>query len=329
MDYTFTCRMQNHYYNKFVNWGVKGIITELVVGRMKKGELMTGLRRCLWVVVLCLSAEYLPAQQPATHGLLWKVSGNGLSQPSYLFATASAICPEQLNLPYAALRTLEQTDQLVLTLDITNPLLSQQVLEEMKLPEGQNISQWFTRTEYEQVALFYKDSLGINLQELGRFQPLYVSSYMYGWVLQCQAVSVEQELARQAFMQEKRIYGLETVAQQGAMFRAIPYRQQAKLLIKALEDPYELKHYYADMVVSYKNEDLPSLYTIGKELSLGMSQYEEVLLSQRNQRWLPKLVDYFGKSPTFVAINATHLSGENGLISLLKQQGYQLEAVQF
>jgi uncharacterized protein YbaP (TraB family) len=274
-----------------------------------------------------LIPERLVAQTPEEPigGLLWKISGNGLKQPSYVFGTASAVCPPQMELSRPVLRTLQEAAQLVLTLNITDPTLSAQVMQEMQLPPGQNISQWFTPGEYAKVERFYTDSLQLSLQDVARFQPLYVSSFLFAWVLNCPAISYEQELARQAGMQNKAIFGLETVAQQGQMFRQIPYRNQAKLLVEALTDPNELKAFYTDMVVSYRNQDLPSLYTIGKELSLGTTAYEDVLLRDRSRRWIPQIEGFIQDKPTFIAVNATHLPGTDGLLAMLRRRGYIVE----
>lgn len=51
------------------------------------------------------------------------------------------------------------------------------------------------------------------------------------------------------------------------------------------------------------------------------------LLTDRNQSWLPKLVDQFPRQPTLVAVGAAHLFGKQGLIWRLRQAGYQVAPV--
>jgi uncharacterized protein YbaP (TraB family) len=51
------------------------------------------------------------------------------------------------------------------------------------------------------------------------------------------------------------------------------------------------------------------------------------LVDKRNNNWIPKLVDLFSKKSCFVAVGAGHLAGENGLINLLKKQGYTVEPI--
>lgn len=51
------------------------------------------------------------------------------------------------------------------------------------------------------------------------------------------------------------------------------------------------------------------------------------LLIERNQQWLPKLIEILPKEPTLVAVGAAHLDGEHGLIRRLRQVGYRVEPV--
>ena len=51
------------------------------------------------------------------------------------------------------------------------------------------------------------------------------------------------------------------------------------------------------------------------------------LLVERNQQWLPKLIEMLPQQSTLVAVGAAHLFGEQGLILRLRQVGYRVEPV--
>ncbi|WP_165087874.1 TraB/GumN family protein [Neisseria yangbaofengii] len=51
------------------------------------------------------------------------------------------------------------------------------------------------------------------------------------------------------------------------------------------------------------------------------------LLTQRNQIWLPKLIEILPHKPTLIAVGGAHLFGEQGLIVRLRQTGYQVKPV--
>ena len=53
----------------------------------------------------------------------------------------------------------------------------------------------------------------------------------------------------------------------------------------------------------------------------------EKLLVERNQTWLPKLIDILPQQPTLIAVGSAHLFGEQGLIVRLRQVGYQVQPI--
>lgn len=59
--------------------------------------------------------------QSSTKSLLWKVSGNGLSKPSYLYGTIHMICAPDYFLSNQAKTAFDQTDQLTLEINMSDP----------------------------------------------------------------------------------------------------------------------------------------------------------------------------------------------------------------
>ena len=67
----------------------------------------------------------------------------------------------------------------------------------------------------------------------------------------------------------------------------------------------------------------------GKNTSLTIPQQEAVnewfvqdLLIARNKNWLPKMKQEMAQQPTLFAVGAAHLMGSQGLIAMLRQDGY-------
>lgn len=52
------------------------------------------------------------------------------------------------------------------------------------------------------------------------------------------------------------------------------------------------------------------------------------LLTERNQKWLPRLIEILPQKPTLVAVGSAHLFGTQGLIVRLRQVGYRVEPVE-
>lgn len=276
----------------------------------------------LWLFLLLPGP--LSAQQ-AADALLWKISGKGFEQPSYLYGTLHAICAEDMRFTEEMIMALDHSRQLVLEMDVTAPGLPTKMQKAMLMKGNTRLPDLLPAADYDLLAQYFQDSLAINLSSVSQLKPVFLSSFIYNKLLGCFAQSYEGQLSQMAVQQEIGIAGLETVEEQMKVFEAISYREQAEMLLQSIVEYDELKEAYWSMVVSYKNQDLSSLYHIITDIRLGMKNYEKVMLTDRNKRWIPRIEQLAKKKPTFFAVGAAHLPGEHGLIALLRKRGYQVE----
>ena len=56
--------------------------------------------------------------QQSQKGLLWEISGNGLSQPSYIFGTIHVICPDNFFVPKSTAVKFKIAQQVFLEIDM-------------------------------------------------------------------------------------------------------------------------------------------------------------------------------------------------------------------
>ena len=82
------------------------------------------------------------------------------------------------------------------------------------------------------------------------------------------------------------------------------------------------------MLQLYKQKDLDALNRMMYD-DAEFSQYEDILLKNRNEKWIPRIIEQAKLKPTFFAVGAAHLGGENGIISLLKKNACTLEPVYY
>ena len=112
---------------------------------------------------------------------------------------------------------------------------------------------------------------------------------------------------------------------QASVFDSIPYEWQAKELLKNIDSFSVYKNEFDEMVHLYKNQELDSMQTMVGASEFGSDKYEDLLLNDRNKKWVKELNDIMKTESIFIAVGAGHLSGDNGLINLLKKEGYQVE----
>ncbi|MEY3100443.1 MAG: hypothetical protein RIS63_1345 [Bacteroidota bacterium] len=51
------------------------------------------------------------------------------------------------------------------------------------------------------------------------------------------------------------------------------------------------------------------------------------LIVKRNQKWIPIITELIQKNPTFIAVGAAHLPGNDGVLNLLKEAGYTITPI--
>ena len=127
-----------------------------------------------------------------------------------------------------------------------------------------------------------------------------------------------------------KVVGLETLEQQLSFLEEMPPDQQLALLDQALDEHARVDEVHAMMVESYLAGDLQALENeVSDQLAELPPDTQRYFMSQgieaRNQRMIEALLPRLDRGRVFVAVGALHLPGDKGLISLLRQQGYELK----
>ena len=56
-------------------------------------------------------------------------------------------------------------------------------------------------------------------------------------------------------------------------------------------------------------------------------QFQEAYYDSRNKEWTGKISEIISQDAAFIAIGATHMAGQLGLIHLLREKGYTMTPV--
>jgi uncharacterized protein YbaP (TraB family) len=72
---------------------------------------------------------------------------------------------------------------------------------------------------------------------------------------------------------------------------------------------------------------LEKLENLTKEDDMGIANFSDLLLYNRNRNWVSKLSDLMVSNSLVVAVGAGHLPGDKGVINLLRKAGYKVEPV--
>ncbi len=264
------------------------------------------------------------AQKPTENALLWEITGNNLTEPSYLFGTIHMICEADFKLSSLVQQKLKDSDQLVLEVDMDDPEMMVTMLRHMNMTDGSTIKSLFSEMEYQKLSAFYKDSLGFDVSIFQNAKPLLLMAPMLSGILGCEPKSFETELVNLIAADKKEVNGIETIEEQMSVFDSIPYAQQAKMLVDLLDNRPKARKEFADMLQLYKDQNISKLLEIGEQSEFAMDAQEKILLDDRNQKWIPRMTRSMKDKSTFFAFGAAHLGGSLGVISLLRQAGYRV-----
>lgn len=267
------------------------------------------------------------ADEARTTSLLWEISGNGLSTPSFLYGTMHLIDKKDFYIRPFIDSMLMQSEQVAfeLKLDDMTALMKLQAL--MIMPEGKTLQSMMLPDEYEKLKKYLQDSLNTNIDLIQDQKPLYLMQLMAEEMIKGETESFELYFFMKCMQNQKPISGLETVEEQMGVFDSVPYEEQLKWLMMEVNDPGLYDSIFVEMVEAYKKEDIEKLAKLMKESSPEFMMYEDIFLTNRNKNWIPKIEELIKTKTTFIAVGAGHLPGENGVIELLRKKGYTVKPV--
>jgi uncharacterized protein len=282
---------------------------------------------CLILGVTLCTAQTGKKKAPVNNkSLLWKVSGNGLQKPTYLFGTLHVICPDDYVWTPAMQKALDASDKVAFEMDIDDPSLQSKMASGMMLKNGKTLKDFYTDEEYKKLTAVATAN-NIPIQMMQSFKPFALVSFLYLKAVACSLPdSYEGNITKLAQADDKEILGLESVEEQMKVVDGMNSDSIAKSILHIAEDINAFKADFNQMLSVYKKQDLPALY----KLILESPDYKDdlnALLFDRNKKWVPIIAGMARKQPTFIAVGAGHLWGERGVIELLKQQGYKVEPV--
>jgi|LakMenEpi03Aug12_release.lakeMendotaPanAssembly.Ray.scaffolds.fasta_scaffold272001_2 uncharacterized protein YbaP (TraB family) len=266
------------------------------------------------------------AVKPRTDALLWRITGKG-SNPSYLYGTMHIVCSEDMSIGDSLKSAMDRSGKLYLELDMDDPMMMMKTAQLSMLKEG-SIKELAGQERFERIEKFMKDSIGLPSTLFNRMKPFALMSLMYTKIPACgRTESYEQRLMDMAKKGKKEVVGLETVEEQFGIFDRIPDTTELRMVMDMIDDFGTQRRQFSEMSQLYRKRDLDGLGAMIQS-SPDMAGMEDVMLWDRNKRWIPTMEKAMSSSPVLFAVGAGHLPGEEGVIRLLRKAGYRVEPVE-
>lgn len=259
-------------------------------------------------------------------GLLWEVSKNGI-RPSYLYGTIHVSDPDIVDLPGEVSDALEQSEYFVMEARLDGPDVLT-FAQEMFFRDGTRLSDLIDADLYQQAETLL-GRYGVPPAAVQSLKPW--AAFMTLNMPPDTGLPLDLVLKSRAREHGLDIDGLESIAEQAAVFENLSRETQIALLTDSICHYEVLQGDMVDMKELYMERDLEGLFSYHNRYHLQTNeQYKQLmkrLLWDRNEIMAERMQPILKQGRAFIAIGAMHLAGEQGVLSLLENSGYQVKAV--
>lgn len=271
--------------------------------------------------------------------LLWKISGNGQEKTSYILGTHHlvplSIKDSIAGLPQAIDGTAQVYGEVVMS-EAASPEFMQLMQKNMMIAGDTTLQALFTPEQYDVVGKVVKENLMADIAMLGKYKPAFITQQLT--VILCMkhlgGFNPQEQLdtyfQQQAIQSGKKVGGLESIQSQlDVLLNSQTLQRQANLLYCLANDIEKTIDQTKRLNEAYKAQNLDEMLKLMEERDGNscdpMPGEMEALLDNRNKAWIEKMPAIMKDAPTLFVVGAGHLPGSNGVLKLLKQQGYTVE----
>lgn len=267
--------------------------------------------------------------------LLWKISGNGLKEPSYIFGTlhvaTASICDSVAGFDDA----FNSCKQLYGEIDMSDvQAMAQEMMKSAMLPQDILLNTLYSDEEYKMIDSVLIKELGVGVEKFQRLKPSFIvaqiTMVIYSKMIKDFNHNNMVDMALQTRARERGITvnGLETLQFQSQILLGTPLKEQTASLLKFIQNFEKGKEMAANISDAYYKQDLDALLTEFNDPDVGVSKEEmEHMVFNRNRNWAKQAIDIL-KTPTFFVVGAGHLIGYDSFQNLLREQGYNVTPVE-
>jgi len=172
--------------------------------------------------------------------------------------------------------------------------------------------------------------LGLSVDVLDRLKP-WAAAVTLGMPVSRTGRFLDMEIYLRALELRKQVIGLETAAEQLAVFDQMSMELQLALLEEVVKNAHQMPKQLEELTTVYLQGDLKRIDQVARSQYESMPEpiaqwFDEQLLDNRNARMLARLPALLDTTGVLVAVGAMHLAGDSGLVAGLRRLGYRVEA---
>lgn len=273
-------------------------------------------------IIALLSAPVLA--QATEKGLFWKMESPA-GKVSYLFGTMHTDDNRVANVTPAMENALNSVDMFVMENESSND-------QSAFLMQTGSLADKLTEAEFEQVralADFHVMHLGAAMQ----MKP-WLLAVIFDLPKPQTPFAQDNLLMRKAQDSEKDVVGIETSKAHFSIMDDFSIDEQMVMLRAVLKRTPEQKEAdFERLMAAYLDGDADKISALDEQITSGMlpqalwEKMRKKLLDDRNVVMAKRTLEMANATPVFIAVGASHLAGDSGLIAVFKKAGYKLTPV--
>lgn len=291
--------------------------------------------RKIWHILLMTIGSGLLLPNATSAQVLYRISGNAATAPSYILATNKLVDMTFLDSIPNVFKCYSECNKVITEFTMQDYEALAALRQAAILPDSVRLSHFYSNEQYNEIDDALRISLGMGLDKLGRMKPSYLAEMyrnelMKKWLHYDEDRSMETFFEKVAAQSNIPVYGLDDVGEtMYILFDREPFHWQCEELLKLVEYPEKEVRFERSLLEMYQSGRLTDMAYFVKspdnQTSLSFSDYK--VYSQRNQQWVKRLTPYLKEGKAFITLNAIYLGGEEGLIAQLKASGFRVKAV--
>ena len=272
------------------------------------------------LILISFSPFLLAAQK----GLFWKMeSPAGVT--SYLFGTMHTDDNRVSDLSPTVIEAVKSVDTFIMEAESGND-------PKALMMEKGSLAEMITEAEFEQV------------RELADFHVMHLGAAMQmkPWLL---AVIFDLPKPQTPFAQDnllmrkaedlgKEVIGIETSKEHFAVMDSFSLEEQLVMLRAVLKRPAaEKEANFEKLITAYMAGDAENVAALDDQMTGSIlpkamwAKMRTKLIDERNVVMAARTVEKAKQTPVFIAVGASHLAGEGGLVSAFNKAGFKLSPV--
>jgi uncharacterized protein YbaP (TraB family) len=260
----------------------------------------------------------------AEQGLFWKAE-SPISKPIYLFGTIHTDDNRVTNFSPAVKEALQASDVFMMeTLAPNDPSVF--------LMQDTNLQNVLTEKELDQLYALSEFHV-MHRDAAVRMKP-WLLAVVFDSPKPLTPFAQDNLLMTQAEDYGKTVIGIEDTQEHFGVMDSFSLDEQVMMLRAVLKRSDAAKQRDFERLISaYLAGDSEKIAALDDSITGGMlppqlwARMKTKILDDRNKVMAERVIDEAKQKSVFVAVGASHLAGEGGLIASLKKAGYQLQAI--